>query len=244
MKIVHGAALLFAALASTALYLAWSEARADRAKLEVALTAQQQVIAQAQQRENAGGQALAATLSQIASVTKAAQTPEEILRALPQYLPLPAPLEPVPTDSRTIVISSAAAGKESKKAKSARGAKDAPNATSGETATTSASSRDAETSDQTRVPAGPASGGVLLPSADLKPLFDYVQDCRGCDARLTAAQQDLADERTKEQALQRERDAAVTNAKGGSVWTHLKRSAKWFGIGALAGAAAVVAAHH
>jgi hypothetical protein len=81
-----------------------------------------------------------------------------------------------------------------------------------------------------------------IPAADLKPLYDYVQDCRACQARLIAATQNRADDAAKLQALTRERDAAITTAKGGTFWRRLRRNAEWFVIGA-ATAAAVVAAH-
>ena len=246
MKIVHVAtvaALLLATLAGAVLWLAWSDARADRAKLESALAAQQQVISQAQQRESASTQVLATTLSQIASLKQTTQTPAEILSELPRYLPLPAPLEPVSTNSAA-VNPAAVAGEGTANGESAPAATGASTPTAGEQATTGGASQKSENSAEAAPTKSAPQNGVLLPSADLKPLFDYVQDCRSCDARLSAAQQDLADERTKEQALQRERDAAMTSAKGG-FWTQVKRGAKWFGIGALAGvAAATVAAHH
>lgn len=80
-----------------------------------------------------------------------------------------------------------------------------------------------------------------IPQADLKPLYDYVQDCRACQAKLSTAQGDLADERTKEAALATERDAAVKAAKGGTLWLRMKRGAKWLAIGAAIGATAAAA---
>jgi hypothetical protein len=81
-----------------------------------------------------------------------------------------------------------------------------------------------------------------IPQADLKPLYDYVQDCRACQAKLSTAQGDLADERKKEAALATERDAAVKAAKGGTMWLRMKRGAKWLAIGAAIGATAAAAA--
>jgi len=57
---------------------------------------------------------------------------------------------------------------------------------------------------------------LQIPSADLKPLYNYVQDCRECQVRLAAANQNLADDAKKIAALTSERDAAVTAAKGGT----------------------------
>jgi type II secretory pathway pseudopilin PulG len=72
---------------------------------------------------------------------------------------------------------------------------------------------------------------VRVPAADLKPLFDFAQDCRACQAKLTAAQQDLKDEQVKSSALTTERDAAVKAAKGGGIWRCTARAAKWLAVG-------------
>jgi hypothetical protein len=79
---------------------------------------------------------------------------------------------------------------------------------------------------------------VNFPAADLKPLYDFAADCKACQAKLGAAQADLADEKVKSQALGRERDDALRAAKGGSVLRRIARAAKWFAIGAAAGALA------
>jgi hypothetical protein len=79
---------------------------------------------------------------------------------------------------------------------------------------------------------------VQLPSEDLKPLYDYALSCKACQDQLSAAQADLKDEKTKTQALGRERDDALRVARGGSVLQRVARAAKWFAIGAVAGAAA------
>jgi len=90
-------------------------------------------------------------------------------------------------------------------------------------------------------PCDPAGNCVAqIPSADLKPLFDYVQNCRECQAQLAAAQKNSADDAAKISALTRERDAAVTASKGGTFWRQLRRNALWFAIGAAGG---YIAAH-
>jgi hypothetical protein len=83
---------------------------------------------------------------------------------------------------------------------------------------------------------------VNFPAADLKPLYDFAADCKACQAKLGAAQGDLADEKVKSQALGRERDDALRAAKGGSVLRRIARATKWFAIGAAAGAIAAKAA--
>jgi ABC-type transport system involved in cytochrome bd biosynthesis fused ATPase/permease subunit len=79
---------------------------------------------------------------------------------------------------------------------------------------------------------------VQLPAEDLKPLYDFAVNCRECQAQLATAQANLKDEQTKTQALSRERDAALQAARGGSVLRRVVRAAKWFVIGAAAGAVA------
>ena len=81
-----------------------------------------------------------------------------------------------------------------------------------------------------------------IPAADLAPLYNYVQDCRACQLQLTAAKQNATDDDAKIRALTRERDAAITAAKGGSFWLRLKRNAHWLAIGAAAGAVTSAAA--
>jgi hypothetical protein len=77
----------------------------------------------------------------------------------------------------------------------------------------------------------------------LKPLYDFTIDCKACQAKLAAAQGDLTDERKKTAALTHERDDVVRMAKGGSAWRKIGRAAKWFLIGAAAGAVAAKTAH-
>ena len=84
---------------------------------------------------------------------------------------------------------------------------------------------------------------AVIPAEDLKPLYDFAIDCKTCQAKLTATRGDLADERQKTTALTRERDDAVRIARGGSAWRRIGRAAKWFLIGAAAGAIAAKSAH-
>jgi hypothetical protein len=84
---------------------------------------------------------------------------------------------------------------------------------------------------------------VIIPAEDLKPLYDFTIDCKACQAKLAAAQGDLTDERKKTAALTHERDDVVRMAKGGSAWRKIGRAAKWFLIGAAAGAVAAKTAH-
>lgn len=84
---------------------------------------------------------------------------------------------------------------------------------------------------------------VLIPTEDLRPLYDFALDCKACQAKLSAAQNDLSDEKTKTAALTHERDDALRIARGGTVWRRISRAAKWFAIGAAAGAIAAHTSH-
>lgn len=213
---VRGAATLLSSMKHRAVALAiagttvagvlgfrsWLEARDDRMRLAATLASQSSIIAAAEKREQDRATELAATLKQIEELKRSVQTPQQVVRAIPQYLPpLPEPLETLPPTN---------------------GSAPAPNVPSGKAF---------------GLPDTPARPGEVLspdlrvPAADLKPLFDFVQDCRACQAKLTAALQDAQDERTKSAALARERDAAVKAAKGGSTWTRAMRAAKWLAVG-------------
>ena len=87
-----------------------------------------------------------------------------------------------------------------------------------------------------------AGSAAQIPAADLAPLYEYVQDCRACQLQLTAAKQNATDDAAKIRALTRERDAAVTAARGGSFWLRLKRNAHWLAIGAAIGVVTSTAA--
>jgi hypothetical protein len=74
-----------------------------------------------------------------------------------------------------------------------------------------------------------ASPSAQIPAADLKPLYDYVQDCRACQAQLAVAKQGRTDELA---AMAHERDVAFAAAKGGTFWRRFRRNIEWFAIGA------------
>lgn len=92
---------------------------------------------------------------------------------------------------------------------------------------------------------------ATIPQPDLPALRNYVESCRACSVELHTAQQDLA---TKDQqlklagerlsAVQKERDAALRAAKGGSFWHRAGIAFKWFAIGAGAGAAVLCGSGH
>jgi hypothetical protein len=95
----------------------------------------------------------------------------------------------------------------------------------------------------TAKPAADLPATVSIPQADLKPLYDDLQDCRATTLESASLTKDLADEKTQAASLTRERDAALAAARGGTFWVRLRREAKWFAIGIAVGAATAEVAH-
>jgi septal ring factor EnvC (AmiA/AmiB activator) len=183
------AALLAAAAAGVFFFRVWLEARDDRMQMQATIASQSTLISAAEHREQDRAKQLQETLQQIADLKRNVQTPQQVIREIPQYLPpLPKPMEAIPPPGQPGTQTPAQAGEV-------------------------------------------GQPDVRVPAADLKPLFDFVQDCRACQARLDAAHQDVQDEQRKNQALLKERDAAVKAARGGGFWTRAKRAAKWLAVG-------------
>lgn len=202
--------LLLAMLALSA----WFASRDEEQRLQATLTAQKQIIDAVGVRERARDTSLKDALAQIGKLKRDTRTPSQIIRDLPKYLPLPQP----------ITITDLA---------------NPPKAATQHGAVTSE-----KTSFQPLVPPSPPEGlpatpAVQVPAADLKSLYNVVQDYRACQLRLTAANENITDETGKAAALTRERDVAITAARGGTFWRRLRRNALWFAVGAGAGYIAV-----
>ena len=95
------------------------------------------------------------------------------------------------------------------------------------------------------LPPGETSATTIsIPQPDLVPLYDALQDCRANAAQTDPLKKDLSDEKSRSASLQRERDAAIAVAHGGTFLVRLKRAAKWFAIGLATGAAVAAVARH
>jgi hypothetical protein len=92
-------------------------------------------------------------------------------------------------------------------------------------------------------PAEAPPASIIVPQIDLKPLYDDLQDCRSKALESDTLKKDLVDEKLRSTGLIQERNAAIAAARGGTLWPRIKRSAKWFAIGAAAGAIATLIAH-
>jgi hypothetical protein len=207
--ILRLAELTVSAILALSLFLAWRAERSDRAKLATELAIAQQSLTQASDRQQSRDADLLHTLATLATQRHDVQTPQQILQSLPQQIPLPQPIVLAPLANQA--------------------ASPGQTATANDTAATTSSQHSPVTKSSAPEPQ------AVIPSADLKPLYDFALDCKACQAKLTAAQSDLADERTKTATLAKERDEAVRTAKGGSAIQRFARAAKWLLIGAAAG---------
>jgi hypothetical protein len=71
----------------------WLAAHEDQVRLAATLDAQKSVVAAAERREQDRAEQLRETLQQIESLKRAVQTPQQVIQAIPQYLPqLPVPI--------------------------------------------------------------------------------------------------------------------------------------------------------
>ena len=208
-----GAAVVGAVLAAGVL-VAWRDARKEQAALQVELRTTQQALAEATARQASRDAAVNDLVAGLKKQEAAVQKPAQVVTALPGVITLPAPvtIEPEATGTTNPVGGTERPASEGEPYKSARS-----------------------------LPEG-ISPKVNFPAEDLKPLYDFAVECKACQAKLVGAQADLADEKLKSQALGRERDDALQAAKGGSVLRRIARAAKWFAIGAAAGAIAAKAA--
>jgi hypothetical protein len=243
----RGAALVALLAVAGFVGQAWYSAHRAAAALSATLASSQKQIDAAAAQEKTTDAQLATQLAQIAALEKKVQTPQQALAALPGALPpLPVPItlssnpETSSTATSTSNAQSARAGNSS--------AKPAPAASGAQTAAIPGTPSVGTTGNAEPTPAVPTDLAPIvanIPQADLKPLYDYLENCQATTLDDTAARKDLTDEQTQVAALTKARDAAVSSASGGSFWTRFRRGAKWFAIGAAAGAVTgAVAAHH
>jgi len=68
----------------------------------------------------------------------------------------------------------------------------------------------------------------LSPPKNLKPLYDFTIDCKACQAKLTASQGDLSDERKKTAALTHRTRRRFAHRSRGSAWRRIGRAGQVF----------------
>lgn len=233
------AGILTSVLLATTIFVAWQADRRDRAQLATQLAAAQKTIAQASASQHDRDTLLNQTLAQIQALKRADVTPAQIFKALTNVITLPVPITLHSEAKQTAAEANSATNPESKPGRKVAASEASGQSLNGSPGTRS---RALEVPNNPRPKSGQTADAVL-PAADLKPLYNFALDCKACQAKLAAAQSDLTDEKTKTIALTKERDAAVRTAKGGSALRRTARAAKWFVLGAAAGAIAAKAAH-
>ncbi|MGH9744067.1 MAG: hypothetical protein ACRD51_17120 [Candidatus Acidiferrum sp.] len=222
------------------IYVAWQADRRDRAQLATQLAAAQKTISDATASQHNRDTLLNQTLAQLTAQKQAAVTIAQILKDLPNAISLPAPIT-----LQAVAAPTSAATRPAVKPGAAPS--DLPKEPTTAARPDGATSAQPQTGPSASLPSNPNPNAsqppdAVLPSADLKPLYDFALDCKACQAKLASSQNDLNDEKTKTATLTKELNAAVAAAKGGSVLQRILRAAKWFALGAAAGAVAAKAA--
>lgn len=222
------AAVLVVMAAALAIAVSWRTELRNRAALSAELAATKQALAEDQARQRDRDSKLAETLAAIAVEKRTVQSPAQIIKDLPNQIPLPVPitLQNVPPQSTGSAVNGGAAA-----LLGTNGTHTAKGSISSGFPVAKMGGGSAQVADASKVEA-------VIPGQDLKPLYDFALDCKTCQAKLAASQSDLADEQGKTKALTKERDDALRIAKGGNVLQRIGRAAKWLLIGAAAGALA------
>jgi hypothetical protein len=235
---------LLAVLLAAMAFHAWLTEHDDRLRLQATIATQKQSLDAADTRERDRAATLKDTLAQIESLKRQTQTPAQVIRDLPKFLSLPQPITLSPPQSATPETQQGTVHTKMTPCVAKKGCPSPipPSAATSPTGTLPAF--ESPLAAPTSQPDLPEAPSAQIPAADLKPLFDYVQNCRSCQAQLAAAKQNATDNATKLTALTRERDAAVATAKGGTFWQRLHGNALWFVVGAGAGAVAVCGTGH
>ncbi len=102
-------AICIAAVLAALAFHAWLSAHDDQLRLQSVVASQKQVLDAADAREHDRNATLKDALAQIEILKRQTQTPEQILRDLPKYLPLPQPITLAPVATATDEAAAAAA---------------------------------------------------------------------------------------------------------------------------------------
>jgi hypothetical protein len=238
--------ILLAVLLAAMAFHAWLTEHDDRLRMQATIATQKQALDAADSREHDRAATLKDTLAQIEALKRQTQTPAQVVRDLPKFLSLPQPITLNSPQSATLAPQQGTVASKTTPCVAKKGCPSPAPASSADVSPTATGPglESPSLAAPTRKQEFPDAPSAQIPAADLKPLFDFVQDCRSCQAQLTAAKQNATDDAAKLTAVTRERDAAVAAAKGGTFWQRLRRNALWFAVGAGAGAVAVCGTGH
>lgn len=199
----------------------WMQNRSNQQSLQTLLAQKQKAIEAATASEEQTEAGLAKTIAEIEALKRRTHSPEEAAKALSgelSKLPVPIQIQSLPalTPKSSSPTETMDGGESPARARKCAG------------------TFCGDASSQT---AGTPRAIVAVPAPDLKPLFDSAEKCNEAEARLAATQSELADEKAKSDALEKQRNIAIVAEKGGSGWKRFGRAAKWIAIGAIAGGA-------
>jgi len=97
------AAAVIAVVLGTSVYFAWRGAQREQAQLKAELQATQKALADADARQQSRNSELAQVVAQLNEKKAAVQSPAQIVKALPDVLPLPTPLTlPTQTEGASV----------------------------------------------------------------------------------------------------------------------------------------------
>lgn len=208
----------------------WHETRVERVALKEQIAQQQKANDAESANERKSAQILKNRIAEIEALKKKTKTAADAAKALPaalSSLPLPIKIELPPEPKQE--VSARATGTESAD-------------TAGPTQSSAGKVRLGATASES--PGEMSTLGdqmaaiARIPTQDLKPIYDAVENCKECELQLDSLQAQLAATKLRLQAAEKERDEALVIAKGGSRRTRFKRAIKWFVIGAAAGSLA------
>jgi Tfp pilus assembly protein PilN len=94
------------------------------------------------------------------------------------------------------------------------------------------------------LPDVPGTRNLVIPEADFKSIRDAQITCQENTAKLATCQTSGNESKQQLQIAEQQRDEWKTAAKGGSIWHRALGAAKWFAVGAGAGAGLYAATHH
>jgi hypothetical protein len=94
------------------------------------------------------------------------------------------------------------------------------------------------------LPNAPPTQSIVIPEADFKSIQNAQLTCQEGAAKLATCQIIGDDAKQQLKLTQDQRDEWKTAAKGGSIWHRALGAAKWFAVGAGAGAGVYAATHH
>src|SRR5260370_16108300 len=170
------AAIAIAVILCVALVEGWRADRRDRAQLNAELAATKQLLVATDARQHDRDAQLAQTLAALAAEKRAIVTPAQIVRDLPNEIPLPAPITLQADRASSQNTSVTPANATNAPPTRIAGASSANNAQ----ATTPAPSASQQNQKA-------AAGAADIPAEELKPLYDITLDFKACQAKLSSA---------------------------------------------------------